>query len=738
MIEDGVFGPPGQPRRLGKPDFNGDGQDDLAFQKVTQIWIDPHGWQINRSIHTRALGSSDFSTPVNAPVGDAPIVPYFGDFNADGRTDLLYTSGSLWNVRFSTGTSFTAAALGPALGSYDTERYALVDWDSDGYDDILANNQTTQQWDLSRAIGEGLMAMASTGYSASGSSNVTVMDMNGDGLLDMGYVVGGKWRYRTHAGLYPDLLQQATDGYGNTVTFNYAPLTAPVYTKKVEGLNAVFPEQDYQGSLYVVSSFTASDGIGGTFTNSFSYTGALLHLQGRGFEGFYTVQSQDDRDDLRARSYFNQLFPRTGTLFRSDLYRPDGTTLISRMQNTWTVQDYNNPNAANETRKLPFVSQSILSSYALGGTADGSLISTATTNNILHAATGTIYDSTTTTTEAPTANGVQVGAQYVQQVYMPTASLTSDTVNWCLGRPGEVRRIGSHNQYASAQITRTTTVGWDNAKCRPTQIQSEPADSQLELTRTLAYDDFGNLSSATVSGIGVSSRTTQFNFGPTGQLLRDTTDALSKKTEFLWDESLGVPTQVKDPNQIAVNFQYDVLGRRTGETRPDGSAITWSYDPCTSGCGTSGMIVSETLLAGGTPVNGGQVFLDSFGRPVSSKSQLLSGNYNRIDREYDDLGRVHRQSAPCWDAGCSQLWAATFTHDKLGRVTKASRPLSDSDSTPQDTDVIYDGLTVLTTDALGKNSTKVATVVGGVARSIDHDGYSQTFDAAIASATSCA
>ena len=106
-----------------------------------------------------------------------PIIPYFGDFNADGRTDLLYTSGSLWNVRFSTGTSFTAAALGPALGSYDTERYALVDWDSDGYDDILANNQTTQQWDLSRAIGEGLMAMVSTGYSASGSSNVTVMDM---------------------------------------------------------------------------------------------------------------------------------------------------------------------------------------------------------------------------------------------------------------------------------------------------------------------------------------------------------------------------------------------------------------------------------------------------------------------------------------------------------------------------------------------------------------------------------
>jgi RHS repeat-associated protein len=728
MVAD-VFGPAGQPRRLRKPDFNGDGQDDLAYQKIRRVWIDgPNFWQVHYSIHTRCLGGNDADIPTGTPLL-APASPYFGDFNADGRTDLLYDNDNgFWNVRFSTGSSFTAPAFGPSYGGYGT-RYALVDWDSDGYEDILAAKSTTQLWDLARATGEGFSGTASTGYGASGASNVTVMDMNGDGLDDFGYVVGGKWRYRTHAGSYPDLLQQATDGYGNSVTFNYAPLTTPVYTKNADGVSAAFPEQDYQGSLYVVSSFAAADGIGGTYTSTFSYMGARVHLQGRGFEGFYRVQSQDDRNDLRARSYFNQLFPLTGTLSKAEMYQADGTTLIERTQNTWAAQSYDNPNATNEARKLPFVSQSIATRHALGGSTDGALISTATTNNSLHVASGTIYDSTTTTKEEASANGVQVGAQYSRRVYMPPANLVADTANWCMGKPGQVQVIGSHNQYGGAAITRTTSIDWDNMECRPTQIRSEPGDSQLELTRTLAYDDFGNLSSENIGGIGVDSRTRQFNFGSTGQFLRDTTDPLSKKTIFLWDESLGVATQVKDPNQVAVNFQYDVLGRRTGATRPDGSATTWSYGRCTSGCGTSKMIVSETLLAGSTPINGAQLLLDSFDRPVTSKSQLLSGGYSRIDRQYDDLGRVHRQSAPCWDAACSQLWAATFAYDKLGRITKVSRPLSDSDLTPQDTDVSYDGLTTQVTDPLDKHSTQVAAVIGGVARSINHDGHYQTFDA---------
>jgi RHS repeat-associated protein len=734
MIVTDVFGPSGEVRSVRKPDFNGDGQDDIAYQKIRRVFIDgPNTYQFNYSINVRCLGGPDIEVPVGTQLLGV-VWPYFGDFNADGRTDVLYDNGTYWNMRFSAGTSFTAPAFGPQPGGYDP-RHVLIDWDSDGYDDIVSANPSTNQFNLSRSTGEGTTAYAATGYGSAGASNFTVMDMNGDGLDDLGYVVAGKWRYRTHAGPYPDLLSQATDGYGNTVTFEYAPLTAPIYTKKANGANAVFPEQDYQGSLYVVKSVTASDGIGGTFKNSFTYEGALVHLKGRGFEGFYRVQSQDDRTNFLARSFFHQLFPKTGAVLKNELYQEDGTTLIARTQNTFTVQSYDNPNAANEGRKLPFVSQSVVTSYAFGGLTNGSLISTATTTNLLHAATGTIYDSTVATTESATANGVQPGAQYTQRVYMPTANLIADTTNWCLGQPGEIQQIGLHNQYGGAQITRTTNVDWDTTKCRPDEIESERGDPSLELTHSLTYDDFGNLSAQATTGVGVSglgvppARTTQFYFGMTGQFLRSTTDALSKSTTFQWNEALGVPTQIKDPNGIENDLLYDLLGRRTSASRPGGVVTTWSYDRCISGCGLSKMVVTETLRGGSAAINARQVFLDSYDRPVTAKSQLLSGSYNRIDREFDDLGRLHRQYAPCWDAGCAQIAAATFTYDNLGRVVAASRPLSDSNLAPQDTVISYNGLTVVATDPLGKQSTKVATVVGGVARSIGHDGYSQTFDA---------
>ena len=33
--------------------------------------------------------------------------------------------------------------------------------------------------------------------------------------------------------------------------------------------------------------------------------------------------------------------------------------------------------------------------------------------------------------------------------------------------------------------------------------------------------------------------------------------------------------------------------------------------------------------------------------PITTKTRTLSASYSRVDREYDALGRVYRESAPC-------------------------------------------------------------------------------------------
>src|SRR5687767_15023895 len=144
------------------------------------------------------------------------------------------------------------------------------------------------------------MAPVATGLSG-GTAAYTVMDVNGDGLPDLGNTVGGVWDYRLHGGVTPDLLQTATDGFGNYTTFNYAPLLAANYNKFGD---ATYPAQDYQGSLPVVTSASASNGIGGSFTVSYAYYGARMNLRGRGFEGFYARRSQDSRNSIYTTEYF--------------------------------------------------------------------------------------------------------------------------------------------------------------------------------------------------------------------------------------------------------------------------------------------------------------------------------------------------------------------------------------------------------------------------------------------------
>jgi RHS repeat-associated protein len=121
------------------------------------------------------------------------------------------------------------------------------------------------------------------------------------------------------------------------------------------------------------------------------------------------------------------------------------------------------------------------------------------------------------------------------------------------------------------------------------------------------------------------------------------------------------------------------------------------------------------------------VYTDRFERPIFLKSQTLSGAYNRVDREYDALGRVYRESAPCWATSCTQYWH-TYSYDLLGRPTQLSRPISDSNPTLQNTYTYYEGMTTRVVDAQGKQITQVASAAGQLARSVDHDGYYQSFD----------
>ena len=619
------------------PDFNGDGRGDVVYQQVVRIWNEIT-WQYNYSAGVFCPGAWSMSTTTGSPTSAV----YFGDFNGDRTDDLLYytSTGTTFKVRYSSGTGFTGEIL--ALTPYAV---AVHDWEGDGYDDILAA-PPGGFLHLIRSTGESFINLGTTGIPLSGT---TITDVTGDGLADLAYASSGTWRFRPHAGTYPDLLQTATDAFGIATTFSYLPLTdnSGVYTK---GSGSSFPTQEYQGGMWVARTQTSSDGIGGTYTLTHSYESARLHLQGRGSLGFGKHTVIDSRNNIRTEETFLQNpaeYQAIGALDLIQVKQSDGKRIVES-DLTWNKVTYS---SGTSERRFPYASQQVVNRWeaSTNATYNGVLISTATTTNTVDSVSGTIYDSTTTTVESQYANGIQNGASYVARVYHPTANFLNDTSsNWCIGRPGRTELTNSHNQYGGSAITRTTSRTWNTSSCRVTQDITEPDSTQWKVTRDLLYDGWGNVSSDSITGSSMAARTTTASWASTnGRFLQSVTNALSQTTQFGWDATIGTLTSTTDPNGLVTSWQYDVFGRRTRENRPDSTATTYDITLCTTCDPRVRLKVSEQARdTSNNVVRTDNLYFDQVNRPLYEYLQMLNGIFSITTRTYDTHGRVYTERFP--------------------------------------------------------------------------------------------
>jgi len=190
-----VFASAGQlnPERV--PDFNGDGRGDIVYQHSVRSIVDGAGTSnYRRSYAVYCPGGMKFGTRSDA----SGVATAFGDFNADGLTDLLYFRGGAnpaMVVRFSAGTSFTDEVVLRSASQYSAP-YAVFDWDGDGSDDVLMKNRSTQSWEVFRSTGESFAAPISAWVSSGVASDEIISDVTGDGLADIGGWVRRRREFR--------------------------------------------------------------------------------------------------------------------------------------------------------------------------------------------------------------------------------------------------------------------------------------------------------------------------------------------------------------------------------------------------------------------------------------------------------------------------------------------------------------------------------------------------------------
>ncbi len=697
---------------LSTADFDGDGCSDVYVQDTDNEW-NPTGASNVQFQCNPATGAA------SATVAGELDQDYFGDFNGDGKTDLLIFGTC--SLKLSTGTGFVVKTVPAAICSAGGG--TVGDFNGDGRSDFVINNGTVNNYYLSTGAG---FVLSSTTTAIAGSAG----DFNSDGASDL-WGVSGSVSREIFFSYVPELITTFSNGVGATTTVTYDRINknGALYDKGTPG---TYPIQTIDGPVYVVSQLSSSNGTGGTFTANYAYTGAFGNAgayvysgsnsysgevvfagskaSSDGLLGFAKIAVTDNQTGLVTTTSYQTVFPYTGQVSSVTTVKPGGSPVTVRSSvNTWQ----STTSTGSDGTHYYFVSlqQNVTSGNDLDGTS-----LPATTSTITYDGYGNTLTSTAVT---------KIGA-VVKATRTVTRTYTNDTTNWLLGQlTGSTRRsvVGTSDLTHTSSFTPDASTGITAQEVvEPGNSTCNSGTSSCTVTYNYTYDAFGNRTQAQTVGSGITTRASLEGYDTKGQFKTSATNALSQSES--WDYTgtsslnFGVPGSHTDLNGVVTSWSYDTLGRTTQEIAPAGTKVLVSYAFCsgvnggTATCPTYGAYLQQTkaTASNGTTQIGpiGISYFDSLGRIIASDKQGFDGSNIRIATQYDSDGYILQTSRPYFTVGGTPAWTS-YLYDALGRVTQATMPDGSH------TTYTYTGLASTVTNDLAEATTTTVDALGLVA-----------------------
>ncbi|MGD0867067.1 MAG: VCBS repeat-containing protein, partial [Rhizomicrobium sp.] len=160
-------------------DFDGDGCTDiLSFGNVNNVY------------YSCQPAIANLGNPANfGNMYHDGWTPHFGDFNGDGKMDILWTNSTTMQLWLSTGTGFVVSTPSFPGGDLGALQIQTGDFNGDGKTDlVIATEKTSGVLDVWRSTGTGFVD-SGTGVNLTNPNgrdiSVYVSDWNGDGGPDI-------------------------------------------------------------------------------------------------------------------------------------------------------------------------------------------------------------------------------------------------------------------------------------------------------------------------------------------------------------------------------------------------------------------------------------------------------------------------------------------------------------------------------------------------------------------------
>jgi len=612
------------------------------------------------------------------------------DVNGDGLTDLVGYDSFTLNSTNPTPSTYLNTGAGWVLSSAYQSRIqlgckganygaAFIDVNGDGLVDVVRNEGTSATKMVSYNTGRGFTSTyGHDNYvpyqldlevgEPTEPSGYQFVDINADGAVDQVYYLASDSGVPQDYGSYLNKatphgrLVKVTNAMGVSAEIGYAPLTkrsaTSEFTLYTPADNIISDAANVIGPMYVVDYLDHEDGIGGTYTVNYSYSGLRAHRL-YGSLGFESISITDTLKNVVTTTQYSQVFPFIGRPVASSTALLDDNggqpAILSESSTTYECVDNidRDPGmtdaqvaAMSYHNHFVFASSSISSSFEL----DKNLSSETIT---LMSAGG--FDRYGNVKSMVVKTGVPGEYKTVESTNVYT-NYTSNGA-WVLGR---LTSSTSETTVGTESATKTSGFSYySNGLLKEEEVEPGLAnggdDNNVHLLKTYNYDDYGNISRVTVSGSGlVGDRVTITNYDSRGRFPETVTQVKDNNESFTetfdYYDGIGKLKQHWDINNQAESYSYDGFGRVTGKVNAIDVSTSIVRRWANSFAPEGAVYFVKTETEGAPP---SMVYFDAMGREtytyvISPSGSDTSAKVTGVAVFYDAQGRVYQKSNPFW------------------------------------------------------------------------------------------